>query len=156
MCPYFSRWHSLLCLGDCCAFWGCAGRAGGIVRGLSCDYTSGWLQSAFCKGAAAVLPSSKFSCIFVIPSHHRGVAVAVEVGKEFGCVPVEGRALLVPHLPKPARSLHQQDNPAQNPAGSTSCHGLICSCRYFGKKEWIRQGTNTTNPGGGKCLCSGQ
>lgn len=151
MCPCFSRWHSLLCRGDCCGFWRCAGIAGGIpwggsVAALRCDCTLSWLQGAFCKGSAAVLPSLKFSCIFVVPSHHKGVAVTVWVGKEFGCVPVVGRALQVTHLPKPAQSPHQQDNPSQNPAGSTFCHGLICSCRYFGKRaEWIRQGRNTTS-----------
>lgn len=116
------------------------------MAALRRDCTLSWLQGAFCKGSAAVLPSSKFSCIFVVPSHHKGVAVTMRVGKEFGCVPVVGRALQVTHLPKPAQSPHQQDNPSQNPAGSTFCHGLICSCRYFGKRaEWVRQGRNTTS-----------
>lgn len=43
-------------------------------------------RGAFCKGSAAVLPPSKCSCLFVAPSHHKGVAVTVQVGQEFGCV----------------------------------------------------------------------
>lgn len=36
---------------------------------------------AFCQGSAAVLPSSKFSCIFVVSSNHKGVAVTEQQGK---------------------------------------------------------------------------